>query len=42
MIQKSENAQTPAAGWLRWLPGLQVLRGYQGARLPHDVMAGLR
>ena len=29
------------AGWSRWLPGLQVLRHYQRAWLPHDVMAGL-
>jgi len=30
-----------AAGWQRWLPGLQILRGYQGAWLPNDLMAGL-
>ena len=28
-------------GWLRWLPGLHVLRHYEFAWLPHDVMAGL-
>ena len=28
-------------GWLRWLPGLHVLRHYQRAWLPHDLMAGL-
>jgi len=28
-------------GWLRWLPGVQALRHYQLAWLPHDVMAGL-
>jgi hypothetical protein len=28
-------------GWLRWLPGLHVLRHYELAWLPHDVMAGL-
>jgi high affinity sulfate transporter 1 len=28
-------------GWLRWLPGLHVLRHYELACLPHDVMAGL-
>ena len=33
-------AQDPT-GWLRWLPGLQVLRHYQLAWLPHDAMAGL-
>jgi MFS superfamily sulfate permease-like transporter len=26
--------------WLRWLPGLQVLRRYERAWLPHDVAAG--
>lgn len=28
-------------GWLRWLPGLHVLRHYERAWLPHDVLAGL-
>lgn len=28
-------------GWLRWLPGLQVLRSYQAAWLRHDLVAGL-
>jgi hypothetical protein len=28
-------------GWLRWLPGVHVLRHYEMAWLPHDVMAGL-
>ncbi len=28
-------------GWLRWLPGLHVLRRYELVCLPHDVMAGL-
>lgn len=28
-------------GWLRWLPGLQVLRSYQVAWLRHDLVAGL-
>ena len=27
--------------WKRWLPGLQTLRHYQAAWLPHDLMAGL-
>jgi high affinity sulfate transporter 1 len=29
------------AGWLRWLPGLDTLRRYQAAWLPHDLVAGL-
>lgn len=29
------------SGWSRWLPGWQVLRHYQWAWLPHDLMAGL-
>jgi len=29
------------AGWLRWLPGLQVLRHYERAWLPRDLVAGL-
>ena len=28
-------------GWMRWLPGLQTLRGYQTAWLRHDIVAGL-
>jgi high affinity sulfate transporter 1 len=27
--------------WKRWLPGLEVLRDYQAAWLPQDVLAGL-
>jgi high affinity sulfate transporter 1 len=27
--------------WTRWLPGLEVLRRYEAAWLPRDVMAGL-
>ena len=28
-------------GWLRWLPGIQMLRTYQPAWLRHDLAAGL-
>jgi len=28
-------------GWIRWLPGLQVLRRYEAAWLPRDLLAGL-
>ncbi|MDD2046322.1 SulP family inorganic anion transporter [Pseudomonas putida] len=34
------SAKTPS-GWRRWLPGLQVLRAYQMADLPKDLLAGL-
>jgi high affinity sulfate transporter 1 len=27
--------------WMRWLPGLQTIRGYKAAWLPHDIFAGL-
>jgi len=27
--------------WIRWLPGLETLRRYQAAWLPHDMFAGL-
>src|SRR6187397_3559414 len=27
--------------WMRWLPGLQVLRNYEAAWLPKDLTAGL-
>ena len=29
------------AGWIRWLPGLRTLRGYEPAWLRHDIAAGL-
>src|SRR5690349_14929127 len=29
------------AGWTRWLPGLLILRQYQVAWLPQDIVAGL-
>jgi len=29
------------SGWTRWLPGLRVLKQYDPAWLPHDIMAGL-
>jgi high affinity sulfate transporter 1 len=29
------------AGWLRWLPGLQILRNYEASWLRHDIVAGL-
>jgi MFS superfamily sulfate permease-like transporter len=27
--------------WIKWLPGLETLRGYEAAWLPHDIFAGL-
>jgi high affinity sulfate transporter 1 len=41
MTANSNENHTTSNGLRRWLPGLQVLRGYQGAWLPHDLMAGL-
>ena len=35
---KNDPAQV---GWLRWLPGLRVLRHYEAAWLRHDIVAGL-
>jgi high affinity sulfate transporter 1 len=29
------------SGWIRWLPGLQILREYELAWLRHDIVAGL-
>lgn len=34
-------AAQPQNGWLRWLPGLLMLRQYQLAWLPKDIAAGL-
>ncbi|HMA11286.1 MAG TPA: SulP family inorganic anion transporter, partial [Steroidobacteraceae bacterium] len=28
-------------GWMRWLPGLLILRHYEAAWLRHDIVAGL-
>ena len=33
--------QRDVGGWERRLPGLQVLRRYDAAWFPHDLMAGL-
>ena len=34
-------ARGTPAGWLRWLPGLQLLRRYEAGWLRHDLFAGL-
>jgi high affinity sulfate transporter 1 len=34
-------AQPERVGWLRWLPGLQILRRYERSWLRHDIVAGL-
>ncbi|HSX51754.1 MAG TPA: SulP family inorganic anion transporter [Cellvibrio sp.] len=36
----NSQGQIPS-GWLRWLPGVQMLRTYQRAWLRHDLAAGL-
>lgn len=36
----NSHGQMPS-GWLRWLPGVQMLRTYQPAWLRHDLAAGL-
>ena len=36
----NSQGQIPS-GWLRWLPGVQMLRTYQPAWLRHDLAAGL-
>jgi high affinity sulfate transporter 1 len=35
------SVDTPVRPWLRWLPGLAVLRSYRAGWLPKDVAAGL-
>ena len=39
-VARSDQA-APVTGWARWLPGLQLLRGYQAGWLRHDIAAGL-
>ncbi len=31
----------PASGWLKWVPGVEVVRGYQLGWLRHDITAGV-
>jgi high affinity sulfate transporter 1 len=33
--------QAKQTGWIRWLPGLNTLRGYESSWLRHDLAAGL-
>ncbi|WP_051453973.1 SulP family inorganic anion transporter [Paraburkholderia caribensis] len=40
-ISRAEHAATGTRRWLRWLPGLVMLRGYQASWLPRDIAAGL-
>jgi high affinity sulfate transporter 1 len=45
-LQKAGRVTRPLlakdqTGWLRWLPGLHMLRHYESAWLAHDLMAGL-
>ncbi|MBT9541246.1 SulP family inorganic anion transporter [Thiobacillus sp.] len=35
------DREASQAGWLRWLPGLQILRSYDASWLRHDIVAGL-
>ncbi|WP_310447592.1 sulfate permease [Thiobacillus sp.] len=35
------DREASQAGWLRWLPGLQILRSYDVSWLRHDIVAGL-
>lgn len=40
-IAQGETASDATQGWLRWLPGVLMLRHYQAAWLPKDIAAGL-
>lgn len=40
-IAQHEQASVTPSGWMRWLPGVQMLRQYQAAWLPKDLAAGL-
>jgi high affinity sulfate transporter 1 len=39
--REGEQGSLTVNRWKRWLPGLQILREYQAAWFPRDVMAGL-
>ena len=40
-IKASAHGPAKQIGWMRWLPGLLGLRGYDIASLPHDIAAGI-
>lgn len=40
-IHEGGQAAVTAARWLRWLPGLTMLKTYRGSWLPNDLAAGL-
>ncbi|WP_227244876.1 SulP family inorganic anion transporter [Paraburkholderia caribensis] len=40
-ISRAGHAATGTRRWLRWLPGLAMLREYQAGWLPRDIAAGL-
>ena len=40
-ISRGKQASDTTPGWLRWLPGVVMLREYQPAWLPKDIAAGL-
>ena len=40
-IPQAARSTSIPAGWLRWLPGVAMLRTYQASWLPKDVAAGL-
>ncbi|CAD6507850.1 putative sulfate transporter [Paraburkholderia sabiae] len=40
-IHEGGQAAVSAPRWLRWLPGLTMLRTYRGSYLPNDLTAGL-
>lgn len=40
-VSRAGRASDTAPGWLRWLPGLVMLKEYQAAWLPKDIAAGL-
>ncbi|MBP8290827.1 MAG: hypothetical protein KAX51_13680, partial [Chromatiaceae bacterium] len=37
----ARQGSSDPTGWLKWLPGLRILRHYELAWLRHDVAAGL-
>jgi len=40
-LSESKRSGRNAHGWLRWLPGVTMLREYQASQLPKDIAAGL-
>jgi len=40
-VSLRSRSDADATGWMRWLPGIAMLRHYQASWLQHDIVAGI-